>query len=141
MNDYGMQTSILSRFGIRNHSVKGRDYIFRNGDEHDYRYENVCVINKYNGVNKIEKNGRIFFQSRIHINGNYIIGIYKSENEAAIAYNKVVDILENIQSVSYIKNYIEDMSYITYASIYNSIKISKKLTEYIEGLKQKRPES
>ena len=50
-------------------------------------------------------------------------------------YNKVVDILENIQSVSYIKNYIEDMSYITYASIYNSIKISKKLTEYIEGLK------
>lgn len=141
VNDYGMQTSILSRFGIRNHSVKGRDYIFRNGDEHDYRYENVCVINKYNGVNKIEKNGRTFFQSRIHINGNYIIGIYKSENEAAIAYNKVVDILENIQSVSYIKNYIEDMSYITYASIYNSIKISKKLTEYIEGLKQKRPES
>ena len=83
----------------------------------------------------IEKKGRTFFLSRIHINGNYIIGIYKSENEAAIAYNKVVDILENIQSVSYTKNYIEDMSYITYASIYNSIKISKKLTEYIEGLK------
>lgn len=55
VNDYGMQTSILSRFGIRNHSVKGRDYIFRNGDERDFRYENVYVINKYNGVCQIEK--------------------------------------------------------------------------------------
>lgn len=66
MNDYGMQTSILSRFGIRNHSVKGRDYIFRNGDEHDYRYENVCVINKYNGVNKIEKTEELFSKPYTH---------------------------------------------------------------------------
>ena len=64
VNDYGMQTSILARFGIRNHSVKGKDYIFRNGDEHDFRYENVCVINKYNGVSHIEKNGRIMLDRK-----------------------------------------------------------------------------
>lgn len=31
VNDYGMQTSILSRFGVRSHSVKGRDYVFKMG--------------------------------------------------------------------------------------------------------------
>ncbi len=134
VNDYGMQTSILSRFGIRNHSVKGKDYIFRNGDEHDYRYENICVINKYNGVSQIEKNGRIMYQSRIHINGDFIIGIYQTENEAAIAYNKAADMLEPVHTAMYTRNYIEDLSHIAYASIYNNIKISKKLLNYIASL-------
>lgn len=134
VNDYGMQTSILSRFGIRNHSVKGRDYIFRNGDEHDYRYENVCVINRYNGVSQIEKNGRTMYQSRIHINGDFIIGTYATENEAAIAYNKAADMLEPVYPVSYTRNYIEDISHIAYAATYNNVKISRRLLEYIEGL-------
>ena len=56
VNDYGMQTSILSRFGVRSHSAKGRDYVFKNGDTHDYRYENILVINKYNGVSQFTKN-------------------------------------------------------------------------------------
>ena len=42
VNDYGMQTSILSRFGVRSHSVKGRDYVFKNGDTHDYRKHSCC---------------------------------------------------------------------------------------------------
>lgn len=29
VNDFGMQTSILSRYGIRAHSVEGRDYILK----------------------------------------------------------------------------------------------------------------
>ena len=70
VNDFGMQTSILARFGIRSHSVKGKDYLFRNGDEHDFRYSNVAVVNRYNGVEQIEKNGRILYRTRIHINGN-----------------------------------------------------------------------
>ena len=134
VNDYGMQTSILARFGIRNHSVKGKDYIFRNGDEHDFRYENVCVINKYNGVSHIEKNGRIMFQSRIHINGDFIIGTYSTEYEAAIAYNKAADMLEPIFPVAYTRNYIEDISHITYAATYNNVKISRKLVDYIKKL-------
>ena len=39
-----MQTSILSRYGIHRHSVKGQDYIFRNNDENDYRYENILLL-------------------------------------------------------------------------------------------------
>lgn len=134
VNDYGMQTSILSRYGIRNHSVKGKDYIFRNGDDKDYRYENVCIINRYNGVSRTEKDGRIMYQSRIHINGDYIIGYYSTEDEAAIAYNKTVDLLSAVSSVSYTPNYIENISPIAYAAAYNSIKISKKLLNYINSL-------
>lgn len=138
VNDYGMQTSILSRFGIRSHSVKGKDYIFRNNDEHDFRYENVCVVNKYNGVSQdCKKSGRIMFQSRIHINGDFIIGTYGTEYEAAIAYNKAADMLEPVFPVSYTRNYIEDISHITYAAAYNSVKISKRVIEYVKWLAEK----
>ena len=125
VNDFGMQTSILARFGIRSHSVKGKDYLFRNGDEHDFRYSNVAVVNRYNGVEQIEKNGRILYRTRIHINGNYTIGTYTSENEAAIAYNRAIDLLaEQLPDFkNYTRNYIEGLSHIEYASIYNTVKI------------------
>lgn len=134
VNDYGIQTSILARYGIRAHSVKGRDYIFRNGDESDYRYENVYVINRYNGVSVIDKKGRTMYRALIHINGNYIIGDYTSEAQAAIAYNKAADMLKNKTPVNYTRNYIENISSIEYASIYNMVKISKKFREYISTL-------
>lgn len=54
----------------------------------DYRYENICVINRYNGVSMIEKNGKKLYRAAIHINGMYQLGTYEAENEAAIAYNK-----------------------------------------------------
>lgn len=134
VNDYGMQTSILSRYGIRTHSVKGRDYIFRNGNEHDFRYENVYVINPYNGVQKINRKGRTAYRALIHINGNYIIGDYPSEVQAAVAYNKAIDMLTGKTSVTYTPNYIESISNIEYASLYNMIKISKKFRDYINTL-------
>lgn len=136
VNDFGMQTSILNRFGIRSHSVKGKDYIFRNGDEHDLRYANIAVINQHNGVEQLTKNGRTVYKTRIHINGNYIIGTYFSENEAAIAYNRAVDLLlEKLPDLkNYPKNYINGLSHIEYASIYNTVKISKKFRRYIEEL-------
>ena len=59
--DYGMQINILSRYGIRSHAVKNRDYEFINGDDHDYRYHNIRIINRYYGVEAIKKNGRIPF--------------------------------------------------------------------------------
>ncbi|MFQ7574036.1 MAG: hypothetical protein ACLRLD_01210 [Lachnospira sp.] len=135
VNDYGIQTSILSRYGIHSHSVKGRDFLFRNGDEHDFRYENIYVINKYHGVRQIEKKGRTIYRAEIHINGNYIIGDYDSEISAAIAYNKTVDLLSQKKTglqKNYSKNYIENANSIEYASRYNKIKISKKLLNYIE---------
>ena len=136
VNDFGMQTSILARFGIRSHSVKGKDYLFRNGDEHDFRYSNVAVVNRYNGVEQIEKNGRILYRTRIHINGNYTIGTYTSENEAAIAYNRAIDLLAEqlLDFKNYTRNYIEGLSHIEYASIYNTVKISRRFRHYIEQL-------
>lgn len=138
VNDYGMQTSILSRYGIRPHSVKGRDYLFRNGNEHDLRYENVYVINRFYGVSLITKKGHTIYRCAIHINGSYLIGDYQKETHAAIAYNKAVDMLKGKTDVHYATNYVENISPIEYASIYNMVKISKKFRNYVSRLGQKK---
>lgn len=134
VNDYGMQTSILSRFGVRSHSVKGRDYVFKNGDTHDYRYENILVVNKYNGVSQFTKNGRIMYRTRIHINGDYILGEFSSEAEAAIAYNKAVDMLSDLVNITYTPNYIEGISSVEYASLYHNIILSKNFRNYVKSV-------
>ena len=134
VNDYGMQTSILSRFGVRSHSVKGRDYIFKNEDIHDYRYENILVVNKYNGVSQFTKNGRIMYRTRIHINGDYILGEFSSEAEAAIAYNKAVDMLSGLVNITYTPNYIEGISSVEYASLYHNIILSKNFRNYVKSI-------
>lgn len=133
VKDFRYADQYLARFGIRSHSVKGKDYLFRNGDEHDFRYSNVAVVNRYNGVEQIEKNGRILYRTRIHINGNYTIGTYTSENEAAIAYNRAIDLLaEQLPDFkNYTRNYIEGLSHIEYASIYNTVKISRRFRRYL----------
>ena len=129
--DFGMQINILSRYGIKNFSVIGKDYIFVNGDTTDFRYENLKIINRYNGVLKEEKKGQVFYTAKIHIVGDYIIGRYSSEIEAAIAYNKAVQLLwDKGVSIRYTLNYISELSQREYDMLYNSIKISKKLYEY-----------
>ena len=129
--DYGMQVNILGRYGISNYSVKGIDYQFVNGNSHDYRYENIKIINKYFGVHKIIKNGSIFFRTRIHLNGYFIVGYYISETEAAIAYNKAADILlsKGIKK-NYAQNYIDSITNATYAAIYTNLKISDKIVNF-----------
>lgn len=129
--DYGMQVSILSRYGIKNYAVPGKDFLFVNGDITDYRYSNIKIINKYIGVSKSMKKGHEIFTAKIHINGDFIIGRYSKENDAAIAYNKAVDFLKKRgvkKNFSY--NYIEEINSIEYASRYNALKISKKLIHY-----------
>ena len=86
VNEYGMQTGILSRYGVRNHAVLDVDYTFANGNPFDYSYANIIVINRYRGVVQTEHNGLLRYQAFIHINGNYSIGTYSSEEKAAIAY-------------------------------------------------------
>lgn len=128
--DYGMQINILSRYGIHNHSVAGRDYIFVNGDPTDFRYKNIKIINRYKGVFKSIINGRDVFTAKIHINGDFIIGRYKTEQEAAVAYNKAVHILrEKGIGITYEENYVEEFSSIQYSAAYHSIKISKKILD------------
>ena len=132
INDYGMQVSMLSRYGIKNYAVAGTDYEFVNGDCHDFRYENIRNINPYYGVNRLDENGRISYLTRIHINGNYQIGIYANETDAAIAYNNAVDLAKNAGiDRNYPTNYIAGLSASDYADIYTRIKVSKAYREYL----------
>lgn len=126
--DYGMQVNILSRYGIKDYAVQGKDYYFANGDSQDFRYGNIVIVNPYHGVSHFVKNGRDYYKVKIHINGDYIVGTYKTPEEAAIAYNKAADCLrEKGLQKNFPENYPESLSAISYASIYNSVKISSKI--------------
>lgn len=129
--DYGMQVNIASRYGIKNYAVEGVDYQFRNGDSTDYRRENLEIWNTYHGVRMTQKNGQYVYTVRIHIKGNYIVGTYPTEWEAAIAYNKAIDILhKNGLNKQYTPNYIDGISPRHYAEIYASVAVSPKIINY-----------
>lgn len=129
--DYGMQANILTRYGIKNYAVAGRDYRFVNGDDTDYRYGNIEIINRYHGVSKQVIGGKEQYLARIHINGDYIIGRYSTEKEAAVAYNRAASLLRK-QGVkkNFPVNYIETLSEIEYVSLFNTVRISQKIRNY-----------
>lgn len=135
VNDYGMQITLLSRYGIRSHGVLNRDYYFANGDSTDLRYSNVVLINPYHGVyHYINKHQQSRYRVKIHINGNYTIGTYSSETKAAIAYNKAADLAKaaGVQK-NFPTNYIEDLTASEYADLYLKIKISAKYLDYLNS--------
>ena len=135
VNDYGMQIRILTRYGIKPHAVRGRDYEFVNGDANDMRYSNIRVMNPYYGVTEITVKGIPKYQAKIHINGNYSIGKYSTPEKAAVAYNKAVDLAKQAGiDREYPENYIESLSGKEYAEIYTKIKISPKYLDYLKGL-------
>lgn len=131
--DYGMQTNIASRYGIKSYAVKERDYRFVNGDENDFRYENIEIINMYHGVS-IRQSGaslKPIYESRIHVNGNFLIGRYDSAIKAAVAYNKAADILKKNGVVkNYAVNEIEELTPSAYAELYRLLPISSKIEQY-----------
>ncbi len=134
-NDYGMQISLLSRYGIKSHAVPGVDYEFVNGDFSDLRYANIRNINPYYGVSRIDNGGRISYLTKIHINGYYQIGIYDSDTEAAIAYNLAVDLAKAAGiKKNYPTNYIAGLSASAYADFYTRIKVSRAYREYLARL-------
>lgn len=130
--DYGMQLNIASRYGIKNYAVPGRDFRFINGDSTDFRRENLEIHNVYHGVEgKQLKNGQYVYTVRIHIKGNYVVGKYATETEAAIAYNKAIDILlKNGLQKNFTPNYIDGISPSKYAEIYSKLEISPKVINY-----------
>lgn len=124
--DFGMQVNILNRYGIMNYAVLGRDYRFINDDPTDFRRENLYIINKYRGVSFLPKDGK--YRAKIHINGNYTIGTYSTMEEAAIAYNKAIDLLKkNGCTIAFVPNYVENITAGAYAECYMRLPISKKL--------------
>ena len=128
VNDYGMQLSLGTRYGIKNYAIKDKDYRFVNSDELDYRYENIEVLNTYNGVENVIYRKKNCYKAKIHVIGDYVIGYYEDAVRAAIAYNKAIDILKrNGINKQYSANYIESISGKAYADIYSELKISKAL--------------
>lgn len=126
--DYGMQISIASRYGIKPYARQGVDYNFINGDPTDFRRENLEIINVYHGVTPERKKGQLIFAVRIHIRGNYLVGRYNDQLEAAIAYNKAIDVLrKNGFTKNFSPNYIEGLSPSRYAQIYTDVIISRRL--------------
>lgn len=129
--DYGMQINILSRYGIRSFAVPGKDYLFINGDDTDYRHENLKIINPYQGVSEVRVGDGIRYKSRINLPGYYTIGCYSSLEEAAIAYNKAIDILrKNGVDRAYTPNYVEGVTPSQYAEIYTHVRVSEKILNY-----------
>lgn len=128
ISNYGSQYKILSRYGVRPFAVYGRDYIMVNSDKNDFRYSNIKILNNYMGVQKKEKKGIIYYETLIHINGNYIVGRYDCEIEAAVAYNKAADTLHALgHEKKYIKNYIVSLSSDEYKEMYKKTGISRNL--------------
>lgn len=129
--DYGMQLNINSRYGIKNYAVLDKDYRFINGDIHDYRYENIEILNPYHGVSVSRKRNQKKYTARLHLHGNFTIGHYETAMEAAIAYNKAIDIVKkNGCMKNFTPNYMEGMSPLTYAEIYSRVKVAEKLLDY-----------
>lgn len=134
--DFGMQTSVLSRYGIRSFAVPGRDYVFRNGDPLDFRSGNLVIVNRYAGVRSETLRGRQTFTARIHVNGDLVIGHYQTEREAAIAYNKAADMLNRAGvTTDYQQNYIEDMSDIEYRLTYEHTRLSGRFLRHVEAMR------
>lgn len=129
--DYGMQVNILNRHGIRSFAVAGKDYLFLNDDDTDFRHENLAIINRYQGVSEVFYKGKKRYRARINVPGYYVIGHYHSEIDAAIAYNKAIDVLKKrgVQK-NYTPNYIDGLSPSLYADIYSHLKISDKIMNY-----------
>lgn len=135
VNDYGMQYSILARYGIKPYAIAGRDYEFANDDVYDFRYSNIIIRNRYHGVLQYTQKGVTKYKTLIHINGNYKIGTYSSEHKAAIAYNKAVDLAKAAGITrNFPENYIENLSPKDYADIYTRLKISKRYLSYLASL-------
>jgi hypothetical protein len=131
VSDYGMQVNIMSRYGIKNYAVLGRDYVFSNGDDHDYSYHNIEIVNRFHGVAKVLRKGQPKYLAKIHVNGDYLIGCYSTETDAAIAYNKAANLLKSNGLIkNFPQNFIDGINEITYASIYQRLRISKKLLAY-----------
>ena len=135
VSDYGMQVNILSRYGIKSYAVAGKDFIFVNGDINDYSYHIIEVINRYYGVSRILIKGHTLYLAKIHINGDYLIGRYTTETEAAIAYNKAALLLRNKGlKKNFSQNFIDGLDEIAYAKMFQKIRISKKLLSYADNL-------
>ena len=85
-------------------------------------------MNTYHGVFLTRRNDKAIYRARIHVRSYYLIGYYDSAVEAAVAYNKAVDIVkERYPEKNYELNYIAELKASEYAALYKQVKISDKI--------------
>ena len=138
VNDYGMQYNIAQRYGIRNFGVEGRDYEFANGDNHDFTYSNIIILNRYYGITTEEKNNKTWYVAKLHLNGKVIVGKYTNELKAAIAYNKATDYAKKHGiDKDFPENFIEELSPREYADIYTRVGLADSFYEHIDRISSK----
>lgn len=94
--------------------------------------EKICRFTIFITVSaNSNKNGQHLYTVRIHIHGNYLVGRYATDVEAAIAYNKAIDILRNKGVTNnFLSNYVEDIAPSRYAEIYSSLPIAPGILNY-----------
>lgn len=110
---------------------KDIDFTFVNGNENDYRYSNLNVLNPYHGVTIVHDNGHTEYIAKLHLNGNYLIGRFPSLIEAAIAYNKAVDLAcMHGCTKQFPQNYIDSLSSKEYLAYYKKITLPDRLLSY-----------
>lgn len=133
--DYGMQVNIASRYGIKNFAVVGRDFRFVNGNDHDYRYANIEILNSYHGVSRRAEVYPPVYVTKIHVNGDRIVGRYATDTEAAVAYNKAAEMLQAAGiPIRYTSNYIPELSAQEYRKMYDHIVFETRFQEFISSL-------
>jgi len=131
--DFGMQVTLPSRYGIKNYAVEGRDYRFVNGDNTDYRYGNIEIFTRYHGVTPKLQGGRMVYEARIHVNGDWVLGRYVTEIEAAVAYNKAALYLwEYGETKQFPVNYIEELKQEQYKQMLDVVPISRHFQEAVK---------
>ena len=136
VSDYGMQVNIMSRYGIKNYAVEGKDYKFKNGNSFDFRYENLEILNNYHGVTFCPDQAPNCYMTRIHVNGYLKVGSYPTATEAAIAYNKAADLLKKGGiNKNYQTNYIDQISSAAYADLYYHLPVSSRIMEMSQSEK------
>ena len=92
-----------------------------------------CIRSRY-GMRHIVK-GITKYRTMIHINGNYLVGTYSSEEKAAVAYNKAVDLAKAAGiKKDFPENYVDTLPPKEYAEVYTKVKLSERYLSYLEEL-------
>ena len=76
----------------------------------------------------IREKNTVKYRARLHLRSYYLIGYYDSAIEAAIAYNKAVDIVKKrFPGKNYEVNYIAELKASEYAGIYKQVEVSERI--------------